>query len=131
MITNKRASFDYTFLDKYDAGLILSGEDVKFIRNGRGVSFNGAFCSIKENEISVYGLNIANKNHFKLLLTKRELKRLKNDLIKGLTIVPYKLYESKSGRFKLEIHLARGNKQYDKRELIKERDIKRESNDRE
>lgn len=105
--------------------MVLSGKETKFIRNGDGVSFNGAFCTIENNEVYVRGLNIAGNTVFKLLLSKREIRQLKESLIKGTTIVPTRLYEGESGYYKLEIHLAKGKKLYDKRETIKERDLQR------
>ena len=126
-IYNKRAKFDYEFLRKYDAGIILTGMEVKSIRNHIGVSFNGAYCFIQNNEIYVNGLTILNNTRYKLLLKKREIKRLSSELIKGTTIVPYRLFEQENGRFKLEIQLARGKNTYDKRETIKERDLARDT----
>lgn len=105
--------------------MVLSGKEAKLIRNRGGVSFNGAFCTIENDEIFARGINIDGNTVFKLLLTKREIRQLKESLIKGTTIVPTRLYEGESGYYKLEIHLAKGKKLYDKRETIKERDLQR------
>ena len=116
MIVNKKAKFEYEFIDTYVAGLVLTGVDVKSIRAGK-FSLVDAYCVFKGNELFL--------NDIKLLLNRRELNKLQNSLVKGLTIIPYKIFESK-GRFKLELSLARGKKAYDKRETIKKRDIERE-----
>jgi SsrA-binding protein len=125
-LINKKASFEYLFLKKYNAGMVLTGKDVKVIKAGSEVSFNGAFCTIENNEIFVRGLNVGGTTVIKLLLSKREIYKLKEDLVKGTTIVPYRLYQNEKGLFKLEIHLAKGKKLYDKRESIKTRDLSRE-----
>lgn len=116
MILNKKAKFEYEFIDTYVAGLVLTGVDVKSIRAGK-FSLVDAYCVFKDNELFLKDI--------KLLLNRKELNKLQNSLVKGLTIIPYKIFESK-GRFKLELSLARGKKTYDKRETIKKRDIERE-----
>lgn len=116
MIVNKKAKFEYEFIDTYTAGLVLTGVDVKNIRSGK-FPLVDAYCFFKDNELFLKDV--------KCLLNRSELSKLQNSLVKGLTIVPYKIFESK-GRFKLELSLARGKKMSDKRETIKKRDTARE-----
>ena len=131
-ILNKRARFDYEFIDIYTAGVVLTGVEVKFIRKGH-LSFVDSFCSFQNDElfmknVSISGIGNDNiKRDRKLLLKKKELNKIKKDLDKGLTIIPTKLYENEKGLFKVEIVLARGKKLYDKRETIKKRDIDNET----
>jgi SsrA-binding protein len=131
-ILNKRARFDYEFIDTYTAGVVLTGVEVKFIRKGH-LSFVDSFCSFQNDElfmknVSISGIGNDNiKRDRKLLLKKKELNKIKKDLDKGLTIIPTKLYENEKGLFKVEIVLARGKKLYDKRETIKKRDIDNET----
>jgi SsrA-binding protein len=116
-ITNKKAKFDFEFLDKYEAGIMLTGEEVKQIRSGK-FSITDLYCSFNGKELFM--------NRNKLLLKRRELDKLSKNLLKGFTIVPYKIFENSRGLFKLELYLAKGKKLYDKRESIKERDLQRE-----
>ena len=131
-ILNKRARFDYEFIDTYTAGVVLTGVEVKFIRKGH-LTFVDSFCSFQNDElfmknVSISGIGNDNiKRDRKLLLKKKELNKIKKDLDKGLTIIPTKLYENEKGLFKVEIVLARGKKLYDKRETIKKRDIDKET----
>ncbi|MCS6834092.1 MAG: SsrA-binding protein SmpB [Flammeovirgaceae bacterium] len=136
-IQNKKASHDYEFLEKYTAGLVLKGTEIKSIRMGK-VSLQDAYCLFLGDEFYVRGMQISPyemgrfSNHDpkadrKLLLNKHELRRLKEELKNiGLTVVPTRLYINDKGIAKLEIALARGKKLYDKREDIKKRDLKRE-----
>lgn len=136
-VRNKQASFDYEFLDKYVAGLVLKGTEIKSIREGQ-VTLQDGFVYFNHEDAFVKGIRInpfAEGTHFnheaardrKLLLKKTELKRLKARMEeKGLTIVPVRLFISERGYAKLEIALARGKKQFDKRSTIKERDVKRD-----
>lgn len=137
-VTNKKASFDYEFLETYTAGIVLVGTEIKSIRNGKA-SLSDAYCYFDlSGQLYVKGLNIAQyfwgswgqhepKRDRKLLLTKRELKHLRQSVKeKGLTIVAYKMFVAENGYAKLVIALARGKKQYDKRQSIKEKDIRRE-----
>ncbi len=132
-ILNKRARFDYEFIDTYTAGVVLNGVEVKFIRKGH-LTFVDSFCSFQNNElfmknVSISGIGNDNiKRDRKLLLKKKELNKIKKDLDKGLTIIPSRLYENERGLFKVEVVLARGKKLYDKRETIKKRDIDKETN---
>jgi SsrA-binding protein len=136
-ILNKRAKFDYEILDKYSAGIVLSGTEIKSIRLGKA-SITESFCEFHEGELFVinstieeylYGthFNHKTKSERKLLLNKKELKKLNKDSDnKGLTIVPLRLYTNEKGLAKLEIALCRGKKNYDKRESLKEQDTKRD-----
>jgi len=133
-IINKKSKFEFTFIRTEISGIQLSGSEVKAIRLGK-VSLVDSFCFFNENELFVKNININNDGSTfshtpvrdrKLLLKKRELSKLKNDLIDGLTIVPYRLFVNDRGRIKVEIALAKGKKLYDKRETIKKRDIERE-----
>ncbi len=135
-ITNKKTSFDYEFLEKFTAGIQLMGNEVKIIKNGK-ISINDCFCHFKNNELYVKNLILTEssetlftdpKRDKKLLLKKSELRNLQRDLTKGLTIIVYKVLENEKGKIKVEIALARGKKNYDKRNSIKEKDQKREKN---
>jgi SsrA-binding protein len=136
-IRNKKASFEYQFLDKYIAGIQLKGSEIKSIRLGK-VNLDAAYCLFHKDEFFVRDMNITEYEHGafynhqpkadrKLLLTKRELRRIKNELNNvGLTVVPIHLFVNDKGLAKLEIAIAKGKKLFDKRETIKERDIKRQ-----
>jgi SsrA-binding protein len=137
-IKNKRASFEYFFIDTFSAGLVLTGTEIKSIRQGK-VNFQDAYCLFIDDELFVRSLHISpytegtHYNHDpirdrKLLMTKRELRKLSENLKdQGLTIIPTRLFTSERGLAKMEIALAKGKKLYDKRESIKERDVKRET----
>jgi SsrA-binding protein len=136
-ILNKRARFDYEIIDKYSAGIVLSGTEIKSIRLGKA-NITESFCEFSGLElfaINTYIEEYAFGNQFnhkarserKLLLNKKELKSLaKNVQAKGLTIVPLRLYTSEKGLAKLEIGLCKGKKNYDKRETLKANDTKRD-----
>jgi len=136
--TNRKANFQYVILDRLEAGMVLLGTEVKSLRESK-VNLQDAYGKFKNDElwlvnahISEYKFgNLNNHNPLrerKLLLNKRELKRLKSKTSeKGLTIVPTKIY-FKGSKIKIEIALAQGKKLYDKREAVKERDIKRKLN---
>lgn len=138
-IENRRARFDYQFLDKFVAGMVLKGTEIKSIREGKA-SLTESFCYLRNGELFIKGMNIAGysrasfANHDpvrerKLLLTSTELKKLENRLKdQGLTVVPVRLFINENGYAKLEIALAKGKKLFDKREDIKQRDIERELN---
>ncbi len=137
MMNNRQAYFNYHIEDKYVAGIVLLGTEVKSIRDGK-LSFNDAFCLFDNGELWVRGLYIAEYSHGtannhiavhdrKLLLNKRELKKLQLKLKdKGYTIIPLKVFFSDKGFVKVEIGLARGKKLHDKRETIKNRDLDKE-----
>ncbi len=137
-IKNKKASFEYHLLQTYEAGIVLTGTEVKSIRAGKA-NINEAYCTfdkngelwIKNMHISEYKLgtyyNHEPKRDRKLLLKKSELKKLHRKVMeKGFTIVPVKVYFSERGLVKIEIALAQGKKSFDKRHSIKEKDMKRE-----
>ena len=136
-INNKRASFDYEFLETFVAGIQLAGTEIKSIRAGKA-SLQDAYCFFVGNELFVRGMNIA-QYHWgtwgqheptrdrKLLLNRRELRHLfMEDKKKGLTIVAVRLFVSENGYAKLLIALAKGKREYDKRESIKAKDTRRE-----
>ena len=137
-IKNKRARFDYEILDKYIAGIQLVGTEIKAIREGKA-SLADSFCEFNDRgELFVVNMYINEYSHGthynhqpkrerKLLLNKKELKKLRREVEKnGMTIVPLRMFITEKGWAKLEIGLARGRKKYDKRHLLKERDIKRQ-----
>ena len=136
-IKNKQASFQYELLDKYVTGLVLKGTEIKSIREGK-VNLQDGYVYFSNDEAFVKGVNIntfSEGTHFnheaardrKLLLKKNEIRRLRTSIEeKGLTIVPIRLFINDRGYAKLEIAVARGKKIFDKRESIKERDVKRE-----
>lgn len=136
-IKNRRASYEYEFIDTYVAGMVLKGTEIKSIRQQK-VSLQEAYCLFHGSELFIRGMHIAPyeeasfKNHDpirerKLLLNKKELGKLEDKLKdKGLTIIPVKLFITDRGFAKLEIALAKGKKLFDKRENLKEKDAKRE-----
>jgi SsrA-binding protein len=137
MITNRKATHEYYFVLEFEAGLVLTGTEIKSIRAGYA-NLGDAYCIFEQGELYVKNMNIseyANGSYYnhetrrtrKLLLRRNELRKLERRLKeKGMTIVPYKLYLSDRGFAKLQIALAQGKKSYDKRETIKERDVKRD-----
>lgn len=136
-ILNKRARFDYEIIEKFVAGIVLTGTEIKSIRLGKA-NITESFCEFNDTElfaINTYIEEYAFGNQFnhkarserKLLLNKRELKNLSRSVqTKGLTIVPLRLFTNEKGLAKLEIGLCRGKKTYDKRESLKEQDTKRD-----
>ena len=136
-IRNKKASFEYTFVDTYTAGIVLTGTEIKSIRLGKA-SLVDAFCYINNGEMWVKGMNISPyfygsySNHEmrrerKLLLTKRELRRLQEDSKQiGFTIVPILVFIDDHGRAKVDIALAKGKKEYDKRQTLKDKEDRRQ-----
>ena len=135
-IKHRRASFDYEFLETFQAGIVLTGTEIKSIRAGKA-SLVDTFCYFNGAELYVKNMNVAEywwgswgkhdpRRDRKLLLTRKELSRLQRAVKeKGLTIIASKLYISQSGYAKLQIHLARGKKDYDKRASIREKDLRR------
>ncbi|MBQ4506675.1 MAG: SsrA-binding protein SmpB [Firmicutes bacterium] len=133
---NKKAAHDFFFLEKYEAGIVLSGTEIKSIRAG-GANLRDSFARIDKGELWVYNMNISpydKGNRYntdpmrpkKLLLHKKELRKLTGAVTQqGLTIVPVQLYITPKGKAKLEIAVAKGKKLYDKREDIAARDAKR------
>ncbi len=136
-LKNRKASFDYEFLDTYTAGIQLRGTEIKSIRESK-VSFHDAFCVFFRGELYVRNLHIApytEATHFnheetrdrKLLLKKQELSKIEAKTEdKGLTIIPTRIFINDRGLAKINIAVARGKKKFDKRESIKEKDVKRE-----
>ena len=129
-IRNKKASFEYYFVDTYTAGIVLTGTEIKSIRAGKA-SLVDTYCFINKGEIWLEGMNISPyfygsfANHEakrlrKLLLKRRKIKRLEEDYKNpGFTIVPTLIFIDKNGQAKVDIALARGKKEYDKRQTIK------------
>ncbi|MDD4847936.1 MAG: SsrA-binding protein SmpB [Bacteroidales bacterium] len=136
-IKNKKAAYQYFILDKFSAGICLTGTEIKSIRSGR-VSLGEAFCVFEGDELFLRGAHIAEyeygtysnhdpKRDRKLLLTRRELKKLQNKVKeKGLTIIPVEMYINEQGFAKVDIALARGKHYYDKRETLKKNDAQRD-----
>lgn len=134
-ILNKRAKFEFEFIEKYTAGIVLVGTEIKSIRMGKA-SIAESFCEFQNGELYMINSHIEEysfgthynhkaKSERKLLLNKKELKSLfKSVQNKGLTIVPLRLFTSEKGLAKVEIALAKGKKIYDKRETIKDRENK-------
>ena len=136
-IENRRAKFDYQFLEKFVAGMMLTGTEIKSIREGKA-GLSDSYCYFKNNDLYIKNMHISEYSkgtHFnhdplrerKLLLNKAEINKLEKKLKdQGLTIIPVKLFISENGYAKLEIALAKGKKEFDKRESIKKRDTERE-----
>jgi SsrA-binding protein len=137
-IKNRRASFEFSFIDKYIAGIQLTGTEIKSIREGKA-TINDAFCVFNNSELLIRNMHIAHyfngtynnveeKRDRKLLLNRSELKKLDVSLKdQGLTIIPLRLFINEKGYAKLEVALAKGKKLFDKRDDIKKRDIERET----
>ena len=136
-IRNKKASFEYFFVDTYTAGIVLTGTEIKSIRLGKA-SLVDTFCYINNGEIWVKGMNVSPyfygsysnheaKRDRKLLLTKREIHKLQEATkAVGFTIVPTLVFIDDKGRAKMDIALARGKKEFDKRQTLKEKEARRE-----
>lgn len=136
-IKNKKADYQYYLLDSYTAGLVLTGTEIKSIRDGKA-NLTDAYCAFIGNELFVKQMHVSEyrfgsylnhpaKRDRKLLLNKKELRKLQNKIKeKGLTIVPTLLFVDPRGYAKLEIALARGKKFFDKRETIKAKDSRRD-----
>jgi SsrA-binding protein len=136
-IKNKQAHFQYELIDKFIAGIVLKGTEIKSIREGK-VNLQDGYCYLNNGELFAKGINISpydqgtHYNHEaarerKLLMKRAELRKLDGKVEeKGFTLVPTRLFINDRGFAKLEIALARGKKTHDKRESIKERDVKRE-----
>ncbi len=134
-ILNKRAKFEFEFIEKYTAGIVLAGTEIKSIRLGKA-SIADSFCEFQNGELFMINSHVEEysfgthynhkaKSERKLLLNKKELKSLhKSVQNKGLTIVPLRLFTNEKGLAKVEIALAKGKKLYDKRETIKDRENK-------
>ena len=139
LIDNRKANYNYFLLEEYVAGIALIGCEVKSIRN-RDVNMFDSYCTFVGNELIIKNMHISPyknsgftykdydpKRDRKLLLTKRELRKLQKDVqIKGYTIVPVNLYTNDKGLVKLTVAMAKGKHAYDKSQTIKERDLDRE-----
>jgi SsrA-binding protein len=136
-IKNKKASYEYFLIEKYTAGIQLTGTEIKSIRYGKA-SIKEAHCAFQGNELFVRNMDISEyklgthynhepKRERKLLLTKRELGKLKEKVAeRGFTLVPILLYINENGLAKLDIALAKGKHTYDKRASLKDKDLKRD-----
>lgn len=136
-IKNKKAYFDYEIVDKYKAGIMLTGTEIKSVREGK-VTLTDGFCFFKKNELFVRNVHIAEytlgtyANHDpvrqrKLLLTKKELTKIHAKVTeKGFTIIPLSMFVSDRSIAKMEIGIGRGKKTHDKRDTIKNKENKRE-----
>ncbi|MDX2045172.1 MAG: SsrA-binding protein [Chitinophagaceae bacterium] len=136
-IKNRSAFFEYYIEDKYDAGIVLTGTEIKSLREGRA-SFNDAYCYFNKGELWIKSLYIAEYSHGtyanhdplrerKLLLHKKELKKLEAKIKeKGFTVVPLRIFFNEKSLAKIQVGLGRGKKLHDKRETIKQRDTERE-----
>jgi len=136
-IRNRQASYEYELLEKYVAGVVLTGTEIKSIREGK-VNLQDGYCFFKNGELFVRGINItpyAQGTHYnheatrerKLLMRRTELRKLEHrSEEKGLTLVPVRLFINDRGFAKIEIALGRGKKMHDKRDSIREKDVKRE-----
>lgn len=140
-IRNRKASHDYEFIEEEICGISLFGSEVKSIRNGKA-SISEAYCSIQDGEMFIIGMHIAEYKESgrgghepyrkrKLLLTKKQINRLDEKIkVKGMTIVPVKLFSNSKGLLKIKIALARGKKNYEKRGKILQKQIDRETKER-
>ena len=136
-IKNKKASFEYEFIERFTAGIVLSGTEIKSIRAGKA-SLVDSYCYFSGTELYVKNMNVAEywwggynrhdpRRDRELLLTKRELRKLARSVKeKGLTVIPVKLFIADNGYAKLDIALARGKREFDKRQSIKDKDMRRE-----
>ncbi|MBO9154183.1 SsrA-binding protein SmpB [Chitinophaga sp. GCM10012297] len=136
-LKNRSAYFEFAIEDKYIAGMVLTGTEIKSIRQGK-VSFNDSFCYFSKGELYVKSLHIAEYSHGtyanhdpmrerKLLLTKKELKKMEKRMQeRGYTIVPLRIFMTEKGLAKMEIGLGKGKKLHDKRDSIKAREVDRE-----
>ena len=134
-INNKKAKYDYSLLDKYTCGIVLTGNEIKSIRNSKA-SLNNAYCEFEGDELFVINMHIdlyensneANydpKRRRKLLLNRQELKKIEKQVIDvGITVVATSLFLSKKGMAKLNVSVAKGKREFDKRDVIKDRESK-------
>jgi SsrA-binding protein len=136
-IKNRKASHEYEFIDKFVAGVVLKGTEIKSIRNSQ-VTMSDAHCVFIENELWIKNLHISEysnggyvnhepKRERKLLLNRQELEKINGKVTtKGMTIIPTRLFVNDKGRAKVEIAVAKGKKLFDKRESLKDKDNKRD-----
>lgn len=135
---NRKAKFEYFFIQEWEAGIVLKGTEIKSIREGK-INFKDSYGRIIENEVWIYNLHIAPYekgsyfNHEaerkrKLLLHAREIKRMKNKTEEqGMTLVPIRIYINEKGKCKVMIALAKGKKNFDKRDSLQEKQMKRDT----
>jgi SsrA-binding protein len=136
-VRNKRAGFDFEIIQSFEAGIMLTGSEIKSIRDGGG-SINEAYCLMRDGELYIKNMNIPEYSHGsyanheptrlrKLLLKKRELERIDSKIReKGFAIIPVRVFIGERGYAKVEIALARGKKKFDKRNSLKQKETKRE-----
>ena len=134
-INNKKAKYDFSLLDKYTCGIVLTGNEIKSIRNSNA-SLNNSYCEFESNELYVVNIhfdqyknssepNYEPKRRRKLLLNKQELRKIQKQVIDvGITVVATSLFISKKGIAKLNISVAKGKREFDKRNVIKDRESK-------
>ena len=134
-INNKKAKYDESLLDKYTCGIVLTGNEIKSIRNSKA-SLNNAYCEFEGNELFVVNMHIDlyenssetnydPKRRRKLLLNRQELKKIEKQVIDvGITVVATSLFLSKKGMAKLNVSVAKGKREFDKRDVIKDRESK-------
>ena len=134
-INNKKAKYDYSLLDKYTCGIVLTGNEIKSIRNSKA-SLNNAYCEFEGNELFVVNMHIDlyenssetnydPKRRRKLLLNRQELKKIEKQVIDvGITVIATSLFLSKKGMAKLNVSVAKGKREFDKRDVIKDRESK-------
>ena len=136
---NKKGTFDYEIIERFEAGLVLFGQEVKSIKTGH-TNLSGTFVTVRNGEPFLVGVKVPpyqpnnagsdydQERQRKLLLNKKEIDYLAGKTkVKGFSLIPLKVFD-KSGRIKLEFGLAKGKKKYDKKEKIKKRDVERETN---
>lgn len=136
-IQNKKASYDYEFVETFEAGIVLVGTEVKSIYLGRA-NLTDAYCAVKDGEIWLLNLDVEpydKSSHFaherrrerKLLMHKKQIELVKRkSQEKGLAVIPFRVYFNEKGRVKVAVALARGKREYDKREAIKKKETRRE-----
>ena len=136
-IENRKARHEYTILNTYVCGIVLQGSEVKSLRQGKG-NISDAYCYISNNEVWLKNSHISKfesdkytnheeKRERKLLLTKKEIRKIKQELdVQGITLIPLKIFSNEHNLLKVEIALCKGKKLYDKRNDIKEKETQRE-----
>ncbi|MBK7149432.1 MAG: SsrA-binding protein SmpB [Bacteroidetes bacterium] len=136
-IKNKRAEFDFEIIDRFDAGIMLTGSEIKSIRDGGG-TIAESFCYMRDGQVYIKNMNIPEYSHGtyanheparlrKLLLTKRELNKIETKMKeRGYTLIPLRVFISDRGLAKIQIGLGRGKKKFDKRESLQKKDVKRD-----
>ena len=134
VLKNRKAAYEYAILDRWTAGMSLLGSEVKAIK-GSHVDFTGSWCELRDGSMFCNNLYVKESDSpythqslrsRRLLLTKKELKKIDKMMDKGLTIVPLSIWVNKKGLIKMDIALAKGKKSWDKRETIKQRDLSRD-----